>query len=264
MALTHRQLSYDQLAFAVRGRTLLHPLSGALAAGRVTAILGPNGAGKSTLLGLLCGSLKATQGTVALDGQALACWPHASLARRRAVLAQDNAVAFNLTVQEVVALGRYPHRQCPSRQENHIVAQAMALAGVAGMAQQGIQHLSGGERARAHFARVLAQVWEAPEQGSRWLFLDEPTAALDLRHQTDLLQRARDWATQQGVGVVAVVHDLNLALRFADRALVLDQGHCVADGPPAQVLTPALLAQVWGVQAWCSTTPGGEPRLQWV
>jgi iron complex transport system ATP-binding protein len=257
-------LSYQNLQWAVGGRTLLHSLSGALAAGQVTAIVGPNGAGKSTLLSLLCGSRKATQGTVTLDGQALTAWAHDNLARRRAVLVQDNSVAFNHTVQEVVALGRYPHRLCPSRQENRIVPQAMALAGVAGMAQQGIHHLSGGERARVHFARVLAQVWEAPGQGSRWLFLDEPTAALDLRHQTDVLQRARDWATQQSVGVVAVVHDLNLALRFADRALVLSQGHCVADGPPLQVLTPALLAQVWGVDAWCTTTPSGETRLQWV
>lgn len=260
----HHHLTYAQLAFAVQGRTLLHPVTGALVAGQVSAIVGPNGAGKSTLLGLLCGSQKATHGAVALDGQALAAWSHGSLARRRAVLAQDNAVAFNHTVQEVVALGRYPHRLCPSRQENDIVAQAMAHAGVAGMAHRGIHHLSGGERARVHFARVLAQVWEAPDSGSRWLFLDEPTAALDLRHQTDLLQRARDWATGQGVGVVAVVHDLNLALRFADRVLVLHQGHCVADGEPAQVLTPAMLAQVWGVDAWCTTTPAGEPRLQWV
>ena len=258
------ELSYQNLQFAVRGRTLLQPLSGALVAGQVTAIVGPNGAGKSTLLGLLCGLQPATQGTVALDGQPLSAWPHGSLARRRAVLAQDNAVAFNHSGQEVVTLGRYPHRLCPSRHENDIVPQAMAHAGVAGMAHRGIHHLSGGERARVHFARVLAQVWEAPEQGSRWLFLDEPTAALDLRHQTDLLKRARDWASGQGVGVVAVVHDLNLALRFADRVLVLHQGRCVADGVPARVLTPELLAQVWGVDAWCTATPAGEPRLQWV
>lgn len=257
-------LSFENLQWVVRGRTLLHPLHGELLAGQVTAIVGPNGAGKSTLLSLLCGSNLPTQGTVALDGRALTTWPHASLARRRAVLAQDNAVAFNHSVHEVVALGRYPHRLCPSRQEHTIVQQAMAHAGVASMAQRGIHSLSGGERARVHFARVLAQVWEAPRQGSRWLFLDEPTAALDLRHQTDLLQRARDWATGQGVGVVAVVHDLNLALRYADRVLVLQHGHCVADGAPVQVLTPGLLASVWGVEAWRTTTPAGEPRLQWV
>lgn len=257
-------LSFDKLQFAVRGRTLLHALSGQLVAGQVTAIVGPNGAGKSTLLSLLCGANLPTNGTVAVDEVPLGQWPHASLARRRAVLAQDNAVAFNQSVQEVVALGRYPHRLCPSRHEHTIVQQAMAHAGVAGMAQRGIHSLSGGERARVHFARVLAQVWEAPEHGSRWLFLDEPTAALDLRHQTDLLQRARDWATGQGVGVVAVVHDLNLALRYADRALVLQHGHCVADGVPEQVLNPGLLACVWGVEAWRTTTPAGEPRLQWV
>lgn len=257
-------LSAQGLSLAVQGRALVSDIRMTLCPGAVTAIVGPNGAGKSTLLSLLCGARKPSQGTVTLDGQALARWPHGHLARHRAVLAQDNAVAFNHTVQEVVALGRYPHRLSPSRQESEIVPMAMAQAGVSGMAQRGIHSLSGGERARAHFARVLAQVWEAPGSGSRWLFLDEPTAALDLRHQTDLLQRARDWATEQGVGVVAVVHDLNLALRFADRALVLDQGRCVADGVPAEVLTPGLLAQVWGVEAWRITTPDGAARLQWV
>lgn len=258
------ELSYQNLELSVRGRTLLHPLSGALVAGQVTTIVGPNGAGKSTLLGLLCGAHHPTQGTVSLDGQPLSAWPHGSLARRRAVLAQDNAPAFNHSVQEVVALGRYPHRLCPSRQEKDIVPLAMAHAGVGGMAHRSIHSLSGGERARVHFARVLAQVWDAPERGSRWLFLDEPTAALDLRHQTDLLQRARDWACDQGVGVVAVVHDLNLVLRFADRVLVLDQGRCVADGVPTEVLTPTLLAQVWQVDAWWGATPAGGLRLQWV
>lgn len=256
-------LSYQHLAVEVAGRTLLQPLNGCLHAGQLTVIVGPNGAGKSTLLSVLCGARHPSHGAVCLDERPLSAWPTAALARRRAVLTQDNSVAFDHTAAEVVALGRYPHRLQPSPREHDIVPQALRLADVAELAQRGIHHLSGGERARVHFARVLAQIWEANDTGSRWLFLDEPTAALDLRHQTELLQRARDWAQQQGVGVVAVVHDLNLALRYADRALVLHQGRCVADGPPPQVLTPPLLREVWGVEAWQTHTPHGEPRLLW-
>lgn len=256
-------LSYQHIAVEVAGRPLLHALAGCLHAGQLTAIVGPNGAGKSTLLSVLCGARHPSHGNICLDERPLSAWSAPALARRRAVLAQDNSVAFDYTVAEVVALGRYPHRFQPSHQENDIVPQALHLAGVSELAQRAIHSLSGGERARAHFARVLAQIWEATDAGSRWLFLDEPTAALDLRHQTELLQRASDWAQQQGVGVVAVVHDLNLALRYADRTLVLHQGHCVADGPPTQVLTPSLLREVWGVEAWQTHTPNGEPRLLW-
>ncbi|MEN9844528.1 MAG: hypothetical protein RLZZ612_2357 [Pseudomonadota bacterium] len=256
-------LTYQDVQVHANGRCLLDAMSGRLQVGQLTAIVGPNGAGKSTFLSVLCGARSPQQGAVSLDDCLLSAWPHGALARRRAVLAQDNAVAFDLTVQEVVALGRYPHRFTPSRQEDDIVSHALQLAGMTNMAQRGIHSLSGGERARAHFARALAQVWEPPAEGSRWLFLDEPTAALDLRHQTELLQCARDWAQQQGVGVVAVVHDLNLALRYADRVLVLHQGRCVADGPPAEVLHPTLLADVWGVASWLTHTPNGEPRLLW-
>lgn len=257
-------LSCLDLGLQVQGRWLLQGVTGQVVAGQLTAVVGPNGAGKSTLLHLCSGGLVPTAGQVSLDGRALPRWPVHELARRRAVLAQDTPLAFHARVDEVVALGRYPHRRQPSYREPHIVPEALAQAGVAHLAGQLLHTLSGGERARVHFARVLTQVWEAVDGGSRWLLLDEPTAALDLRHQTELLQRARDWACHQGVGVVAVLHDLNLALRFADQVWVMHEGRCVAQGDPTQVLTPACLAQVWGVQAWLAPTPTGQPRLQWV
>ncbi|MEO6274313.1 MAG: heme ABC transporter ATP-binding protein [Rhodoferax sp.] len=237
---------------SVGSATLLQSVSARFAAGQFTAILGPNGAGKSTLLSLLCGQRKPSQGRVQLDGQALEAYPPLRMARRRALLPQDLSVAFDYTVQDVVELGRYPHRQQPSQppgpSEAEIVQRAMQATGVQALAQRVLNTLSGGERARAQLARVLAQIWEpVPDGQSRWLLLDEPTAALDLHHQHAVLRLARRWAVDHGVGVVAVLHDLNLALRYADQVLLLQDGKVQADGPPAQVLSADTVRRIWQV-----------------
>jgi len=230
------------------GAALLRDVSVRFAAGRFSAILGPNGAGKSTLLSLLSGQRQPSQGEVLLHGQPLACHAAPALARRRALLPQDLSIAFDYTVQDVVELGRYPHRQQPSRQESDIVQRAMQVTGVQALAGRVLNTLSGGERARAQLARVLAQIWEPlPSGDSRWLLLDEPTAALDVHHQHAVLRLARDWAHRHGVGVVAVLHDLNLALRYADQAVVLQGGRVQADGAPAEVLDVATVRRVWQV-----------------
>lgn len=230
--------------------TLLDGVDLQLAPGEVGVILGPNGAGKSTLLAVLAGLRAPDQGGVWLNGQAVSPAHAGALARCRAVLPQETAVAFDFRVQEVVELGRYPHIHAPSRHEQDIVLAAMRATGVAAMAQRPVGSLSGGERARVQLARVMAQIWEPSADGApRWLLLDEPTAALDLRHQHDTLRTVRRWAREQGVGVVAVLHDLNLALRYADRAWVLDGGALRASGSPARVLTPELVQRVWQVQA---------------
>ena len=231
----------------VGGATLLESVSARFAAGQFTAILGPNGAGKSSLLSLLCGQRKPSQGRVLLDGQALDAYPPLLMARRRALLPQDLSVAFDYTVQDVVELGRYPHRQQPSPQEAEIVQRAMQATGVQALAQRVLNTLSGGERARAQLARVLAQIWEPVPGHSRWLLLDEPTAALDVHHQHAVLRLARRWAHEHGVGVVAVLHDLNLALRYADQVLLLQDGRVQADGQPAHVLSEATVRRIWQV-----------------
>ena len=220
-----------------------------IAAGRFTAILGPNGAGKSTLMSMLVGERVPQCGQVLLDGHPLASHGMASLAQRRSVMPQDCSVAFDFTAQEVVELGRYPHRNQPAANEAQIMAEAMALTGVDHLAQRSINTLSGGERARTHLARALAQIWLSPVDGSaRWLLLDEPTAALDLAHQHHAMRLLRQWAREQGAGVVAVIHDLNLALRYADDVLVLGGEAGVHHGPVLDVLQPELVRQVWGVQ----------------
>ncbi len=260
----------------VPGKTLLQASSAHFAAGQVTAILGPNGAGKSTLMSVLTGQRQPGGGQIYLAGQTLAGYRQGELARLRACVAQETQVAFEFTVREVVELGRYPHRRQPSPHEAAIALQAMQATAVEHLQHRAFNTLSGGEKARVHLARALAQVWEpvlvvgSNAAAVRWLLLDEPTAALDLRHQHRMLQLARSWACQQGVGVVAVLHDLNLALRYSDRCVVLQGGQVVASGVTAEVLTPLCIQKVWDVVAHPvkprGYETGGEkvPILQYV
>ncbi|SFC74540.1 ABC transporter [Polaromonas sp. OV174] len=329
------------VAVALGGQSLLKASSLQCVAGQLTVILGPNGAGKSTLMSLLTGQRQPTEGHVELGGQALQGRAAGELARLRAFVAQETQVAFDFTVREVVELGRYPHRSRPSPQEADIAGLAMQATAVEHLMDRPLNTLSGGEKARVHLARALAQVWEpvalqardainqpgprnrlcraagaaAPsgdsephevsEQGghaakgtseqardsinqsgprnrlcraagaaapsggsephevserggSRWLLLDEPTAALDLQHQHRVLQLARRWADTHGIGVVAVLHDLNLALRYSDRCLVLQRGEVVASGPTGQTLTAECIAQVWDVVAHPVMLPAAQ------
>lgn len=232
------------------GTVLLSGVDLALLPGEVGVLLGPNGAGKSTLLSVLAGLRAPDQGTVLLGGRAVNKIAPEALALERAVMQQDSAVAFDFSVRAVVELGRYPHRLQPATDEAAIVWEAMALTGVVHLAERAINSLSGGERARAQLARVLAQIWHPlPGGRPRWLLLDEPTAALDLHHQHQTLSTVRMWARARGVGVFAVLHDLNLALRYADRVWVLDGGRLQTSGPPAPTLNAAVLRRVWRVHA---------------
>lgn len=253
----------EHLAVGVPGGDTLVSLHTRIEAGRVTAIVGPNGAGKSSLLSTLTGQWQPHGGQLFFDGQPLSRWSSEQLALRRAMMMQDGGVAFDFTVQEVVELGRYTHRLHPSTDEAGIVARAMALTQVSAIAQRSVRTLSGGERARTHLARVLAQLWEpAACGGARWLLLDEPTAAMDLAWQHQTMALLRDWAHARpsaGVGVIAVVHDMNLALRYADDVLLVHGGGCL-HGPVHEVLTPETIAQVWGVGCYATQAPDGTAQ----
>lgn len=252
----------DGVGVGLPGRPLLTTVHAQFQPGQVTAILGPNGAGKSTLMSMLSGQRAPRGGRVLLGGAPLTAYATSALARQRAVLPQDTAVAFEFTVQEVVEMGRFPHRNRPSQDEARIARQAMEATGVAHLAGRSVNTLSGGERARAHLARALAQIWEPlPDGSARWLLLDEPTAALDLAHQHQAMALVRRWAQEQGVGVVAVLHDLNLALRYAHAVVLLGPGGCET-GATAQALNPAAIARVWGVQ--CTPATASDGVLQYL
>lgn len=226
---------------------LLTDVSLDVASGEVVAVVGPNGAGKSTLLKVLCGDVIPSRGEVALNGRLLQAWRRRERARVMAVLPQESTLAFPFTVLEVVMMGRTPHN--PDGQRDHTIARAaLDAAGVSAFEQRIYPTLSGGERQRVHVARVLAQVWEAPTHGPCYLLLDEPTANLDLAYQHHTLETFRQFAAK-GAGVLAVLHDLNLAAQFADRMVVLRDGHQLASGCPQAVLTPGTIRAAFDFSA---------------
>ena len=245
-------IQLNALSYHIGPKSLLQNVFLSARPGEVLAIIGANGAGKSTLLKLLSGDLKPSAGEVIFEGKNLAQWPAAALARRRAVLTQQHTLALAFEVRELVLLGRYPHfGGQPTAHDHAVVAAALDLVGLRHLAGREYPTLSGGEQQRAQLARVLAQVWEA-EKG--FLLLDEPLTGLDLRHQHQTLAVARQLA-RRGFGVIAVLHDLNLAAQYADQVLLLHQGRAVASGPPAEVLTPDYIHLGFGVEVELLTHP---------
>lgn len=229
-------------------RTVVHDASLDVRRGTCVALVGPNGCGKSTLVAALCGDLEYLSGSVTVDDLDVATSSHAELAKHRAVMTQQTQVAFGFSVREVVAMGRTPWRRTSSdAQDVAIVEHAMRQVDVAELADRPVQALSGGELSRVAMARVLAQSTDT-------LVLDEPTAALDLRHQVQLLEcvKAR---TREGAAALVVLHDLTLAADFADIILVMSQGRIVASGTPAEVINPTLLTDVYGVSVITVTHP---------
>lgn len=222
------------------GATVLDEVTLEVLPGEVLVLVGPNGAGKSTLLGVLSGERRPSRGTVTLGGRELGDIRHAELARLRSVLTQENAVSFPFRVAEVVAMGRSPWaRTIEGRDDVTAVAEAMREADIEHLAARRYTQLSGGEKARVSLARVLAQ--RTPT-----IFLDEPTASLDLRHQEDVMRIARRLA-DEGRAVVVVLHDLSLASAYADRLALISGGRLEAIGAPAEVLTEERVERVYGL-----------------
>jgi iron complex transport system ATP-binding protein len=239
-------------------RTVLANIDIQLRPGEVLGVLGPNGAGKSTLLGALCGELPTSEGRVSLDERPLTDWPGQERARRLAVLPQSSSLNFAFSVNEVVGMGRLPHASGRVR-DAEIVAEALSAADALHLAGRSYLALSGGERQRVHLARVLAQLWPGAE--GQTLLLDEPTSMLDPLHQHTILQAVRDFA-ERGAAVLVILHDLNLAARYCDQLLLLQQGLPHAYGPPAQVLTAEALATVYGLEVLIHQHPErGHPLI---
>ncbi len=228
------------VSYRIGGRALVDEVDLTIVAGELVAIVGPNGAGKSTLCSILAGDLRPSAGSVHLYGRPAHECPTAELARIRAVLPQQSATTFPFPVREIVMMGRHPHLgrfRGPDDADRARVEQALVDTDTAHLALRSITTLSGGERTRVALARVLAQ--DAPV-----LLLDEPTTALDIRHQHDVLRICRALA-DAGAAVAVVLHELGLAAAWSDRIAVLRDARLAACGPPREVLTPELVAAVF-------------------
>ncbi|MHA0959408.1 heme ABC transporter ATP-binding protein [Enterobacter cancerogenus] len=241
----------ENVCCTLAGRTLIKDVSLTLSKGELVALIGPNGAGKSTLLRLLTGYLKPVSGSCFLAGKVLSEWAPDTLSRYRAVMRQHTQLGFDWPVEAVIGMGRAPWSRQP---EPAIIHQVMALTGCLPLAGRQYNALSGGEQQRVQLARALAQLWQdgAPRG---WLFLDEPTSALDLYHQQHLLRLLKSLTDKGHLHVCVVLHDLNLAALWADRILLLHNGHIVANGTPEQVLQADALAHWYGAQVHVGQHP---------
>jgi iron complex transport system ATP-binding protein len=231
----------DAVSWAVRDRLVVDGVSLAVEAGSMVGLLGPNGSGKSSLLRLLAGLRRTSAGVVRLGEDDVTALSRRQVARRVGVVEQESSTDTDPLVRDVIELGRIPHRRswAPSGPRDvEAVRRAAEATGVLDRLDQPYATLSGGERQRVQIARALAQDPEV-------LLLDEPTNHLDLRHQLEVLRLVRD----ADVTAVAALHDLNLAAAYCDQLVVLDAGRVVAAGPPDEVVTEALVAEVYGVKA---------------
>jgi iron complex transport system ATP-binding protein len=247
------------LSIRIGGKALVNEVTLAIQPGESVALVGPNGAGKSTLLRALSGEIPPTAGTVRLKGRCTRDYKPRMLAQHRAMLAQNVAVAFPFSLLEVVRMGA-GDRRGPGIDQ--MVDAALSELDLEPLRHRIINTLSGGEQQRAHLARVLVQLaCSEHAHGPGILLLDEPTAALDLRHQLDVLAVTRRCA-ERGVTVVTVIHDLNLATLFARRIVVLGNGRLLNDGPPCETITDDMLERGFGVASVVRRVPAaGTPFL---
>lgn len=247
LELVHVDLGYGEEKICQGISTRFRP-------GEFTAIIGPNGCGKSTVLKALGRTLKPMAGKILLDGEELGNLRAKQVAQRIGILPQHPITPESMRVKDLVARGRHPYHSL-FRQwlpgDREIIDEAMQATGIAGMAEDLVVELSGGQRQRAWIAMVLAQHTD-------YVLLDEPTSFLDIAYQLDVLELARDVA-RSGRAVVAVLHDLNQAAHYADRLVVMQEGKIVAQGSPAEVLSPTLLAEVFGIDA--QFVPDPHPQV---
>jgi iron complex transport system ATP-binding protein len=250
------------VSYASGNHQLLAEVDVAASPGTVTVLIGPNGAGKSTLLRILSGELKPTRGQVLFDGTPLSLFAPAQLACRRAVVPQASALAFPFTALDVVMLGvTVPGFDLGFENARDAAIRTLHSLSMAGLGDRPYSFLSGGERQRVHIARALVQLACAPpSQGNRALLLDEPTSSLDVAHQTDVLAVFVQLA-RTGVAVIAVLHDINLAVAVADHLVLLSKGRVVTRGRPADVLDDRTLSAVYGCKISVGQVPKGTPFL---
>lgn len=241
-------LEVDHISYQAQGKTLLNDVSVHVRSGAFTAFMGANGAGKSTLLKIISGESKAMSGTVSWNGRKLEDWNIKELSKVRAILRQQYSMQMPFTAEDIVAMGRYPHfRHKMTAQCKKVIRDVSEYVGVAPLLKRNFLTLSGGEQQRVQLARVLAQVWDTPAE-QRLVLLDEPVSALDIQYQHQALALVKG-LTHAGFTIVAVLHDLNLAMQYSDDILMLKKGNKVTFGPKEQALNEEHIYETFGVEA---------------
>ena len=255
---TQPRLAIEHLTLGYGATDVVHDLDLLVPPGAVTAIVGPNACGKSTLLRSMTRLLSPRSGQVLLDGRAVHSMPAKQLARRLGLLPQSPIAPEGITVGDLVGRGRHPHQRALTRwsaADDRAVAAALRATDTLALVDRAVDELSGGQRQRVWIAMALAQESEV-------LLLDEPTTFLDVGHQVEVLDLLTDLNRSQGTTIVMVLHDLNLAARYADHLIALHEGRLHAAGPPAEVLTPALVEDVFGMPSTVIVDPvSGKPLM---
>lgn len=253
-------LNAAHIGVSLHGKQLLQDINLQLDKGEVTAVIGPNGAGKTSLIRALTGDLPLNQGRVLLNDKDLKYCSLQEKAKQLALLPQHTELNFSFPVKDVVHLGRIPHAS-GQHEDNRIVNESLRAVDMLDRSQEHYTWLSGGEQQRVQLARVMAQVWRAEDAPNRLMVLDEPTASLDVAHTRQLMHCIRNLATS-GMGIIMVVHDFNLAARYADRVLLLTEGKLVAQGTPQAVLTADNMRRYFNVETTVIKHPGsGKPMV---
>lgn len=252
--------SLEQVSFSVGDRQLLEPLTLTLPSRRIVGLIGHNGSGKSTLVKILARQQPASGGVVRFEGKALSDWGERPFARRLAYLPQHTSTASGMLVKELVALGRYPWHGALgrfSRIDRERVDEAIELTNIAPFTDRLVDTLSGGERQRVWLAMLVAQ-------DAQCLLLDEPISALDVAHQMEVLSLVEKLSKEKGLGVVMVLHDVNMAARFCEDIIALHTGRMIARGTPAEIVTPERLFDIYGVEMDVMVQPSTGKLISFV
>lgn len=248
-------IKVSDISVQIGQKVLLDRVSLELHSGEVVAIIGPNGAGKSTLIKAIGKELSYKSGQIYINKTLLKHWKSDQLAKTRAILSQQTQLSFPLLVEDVVLLGRFPYSRENNAQSKAIVHWSLEQVQLSAFAERNMLTLSGGEQQRVHFARTLCQLYEPDNLSSKFLFLDEPISSLDIAQQYRLLELTQYFAKKFGLGVLMVLHDMNMAAQFADRIVLLHQGKQVVQGSPNQVFQQNILKEVFGISTLIQQHP---------
>lgn len=239
------RLNTKELSIGYAENTIVNGLNLSIPTGKITALVGANGSGKSTILKTMARIMKPKSGSVMLDGKSIHNFSTKEVARQLAILPQNPTAPDGLTVSELVSYGRFPHQKgfgTMTTEDRSIITNAISVTGMEPFQDRPIDRLSGGQRQRAWIAMALAQETDI-------LFLDEPTTFLDMAHQLEVLQLLQKLNEEEGRTIVMVVHDLNHATRYAQHMVAIKSGNVISEGTPAEVMTPDVLREVFGIEA---------------